>query len=427
VNPNLGNWKADRRYQMTFSFRNPSKAALSLQPLLSSPSYVSMGSIDSSSRNATSSASMPILWVAPVTHTVYSYSEISNIQSAAFSVRGNKYGAACPVRSELSTAMSSMVDLCTEATSFGMTYVNSSTTDAECLSYIQSIKSSSSSSSSSSSTVNTSTWPFIAPPITSYSLQLSTNATACSANNASTVYSSRYGECISCGLYGNASSTVSCTCPTSTVLNRAGAVACGSYRDPAGNSTTTASLVTWLCSSLTAKLQDFREKRYYAGNAMSQLLQSFLDAAATFTDWAAVKPLVDEYTNLYSFDQRYPESPTRAAAASMTGFVPAGFQLCQRCGLGGGVLFKNVQAGYQGSDPEVTTGVYDDKHFAAMHTFRAVGYALYRLTGSSCTALWDPEDPERWDYGYFEAKICKAMPTGTSGYKNFYGLANFTL
>jgi hypothetical protein len=47
-----------------------------------------------------------------------------------------------------------------------------------------------------------------------------------------------------------------------------------------------------------------------------------------------------------------------------------------------------------------------DDRFQAVRTFRFIGFLLAR-TGQPCPALWDPEDPERDDYGRHDRVVCQ--------------------
>ena len=53
--------------------------------------------------------------------------------------------------------------------------------------------------------------------------------------------------------------------------------------------------------------------------------------------------------------------------------------------------------------------VYDN-HFDAMNIFRFIGYLLANSLGRACPALWDPNNPNVWDYGPYDKKLCQPLP-----------------
>ena len=53
--------------------------------------------------------------------------------------------------------------------------------------------------------------------------------------------------------------------------------------------------------------------------------------------------------------------------------------------------------------------VYDNR-FGAINTFRLIGYILNSALTTTCTALWDPNNPMAWKYGFYQNKMCQAIP-----------------
>lgn len=48
-----------------------------------------------------------------------------------------------------------------------------------------------------------------------------------------------------------------------------------------------------------------------------------------------------------------------------------------------------------------------------MNVFRLIGFILDQVAGASCPALWDPLDPRKWMYGYYDEIVCLDFPAGS--------------
>lgn len=62
-----------------------------------------------------------------------------------------------------------------------------------------------------------------------------------------------------------------------------------------------------------------------------------------------------------------------------------------------------------------------DYHFDAMNLFRFFGYVLHEVAGVTCAALWDPDNPREWKFGYYEDILCQYWPEGTADGHNYWG------
>lgn len=62
-----------------------------------------------------------------------------------------------------------------------------------------------------------------------------------------------------------------------------------------------------------------------------------------------------------------------------------------------------------------------DSHFDAMNTLRFIGYAMYQSAGYTCKGLWDPAEPNVWEYGFYQDKLCQPLPDGVYDGTNYWG------
>ncbi|GIL74081.1 hypothetical protein Vretimale_4955 [Volvox reticuliferus] len=404
-----GAWKANTRYQMTVQVTNPPPPAAvevpfpppppqrspppsphantPAPPLPPSPNPPPGPQYMLYSNNAT-----PILWVAPITYDTAVYgSGSAAVSELLFSVRGNKYGAACPLRPAIVPYMGTMFDACAESRKRGLGPEGNGTSQ-DCLRRLRSV---------AALPANKGTLPFTAPPLTAYNLS-SFHVTSCPASSGQVLGPRLGGECISCGLYGVAEGGT-CTCPSHVLPNLVGTVACGEPVTPDGAVNSTADLPAWLCRSFTAAQAQWEAKRLLDHNIAKQYISAFTLLASPVLDQAAVYAAFQKFNATFIFDDRRPNSPTRTY-----GIKPN----CDKCTDGS---FKDVYA-------KAMTAVFD-WHFDAMNTLRFIGYVLDQKLGLPCPALWDSSDPKEWRYGYYNQIICKPMPEGTCCGGNFNGKA----
>ncbi|EFJ42586.1 hypothetical protein VOLCADRAFT_107220 [Volvox carteri f. nagariensis] len=403
-----GSWQADSRYQMTLRVTNPlpptpAEVPYPPPPLPSPsppplPSPLTDGTAPPTSPPQPSPPSpappppgpqymlysnnaTPILWVAPVTYEIAMSGNGSVTNTLLFSVRGNKYGAACPLRPAIVPYMGTMFDACAEASKRGLDGNGTVTPGIR------------------------DTLPFTAPPLTPYTLT-SFGATSCTASSGQVLGPRLGGECITCGLYGIVQNG-SCTCPSHILSHRVGAAACGDPISPDGSARSIADLPAWLCNTFTTALNQWKAKRLLDHIVAKQYIQAFTQAAGPLLDYTAVYEAFQTFNSTLIFDSRRPNSPTRAH-----GIKPN----CNRCTAG---AFKDVYT-------KKMTPVFD-WHFDAMNTFRFIGYVLDKELGAPCPDLWNSSNPKEWNYGYYDQIICKPMPPETCCGANFYGTTSPSL
>ncbi|KXZ53163.1 hypothetical protein GPECTOR_7g1055 [Gonium pectorale] len=401
-----GSWKADTRYQLTLSVTNPPAPAPEAVPVPPPPPASRPppppppvpGNASGSSPPASSpppppsppagpaymfvsNNATPILWVAPLTYKVKSYtSKLQPAQTLLFSVRGNQYGAACPLRPAIAPFMGTMFDACAESRRLGLGPPNGSVVFvSDCLRRLRAV---------ASQPANQRVMPFIAPPLTAYNLS-SFRQTSCPG--AGSALGPRLGgECISCGQYGVRESG-SCSCPAGVLSNKVGNVACGEPIAPGGaNVTSLAALPAWLCAHFSEAKRQWQERSLLDHNVAKQYLDAFVRLASPLLDRVTVAAAYETFAATLIFDDRRPDSPTRRQ-----GIKPN----CNKCTDG---EFKDAFS-------KAMTPVFD-WHFDAMNTFRFLGYVLDQALGSSCPFLWDSADPKQWSYGYYDQIICKPLP-----------------
>ncbi|KAG2449168.1 hypothetical protein HYH02_005915 [Chlamydomonas schloesseri] len=429
-----GAWKQDTRYQMTVSIRNPPAPAPEAVPLPPPPPRPSPPPAPRITLNGTtpppasgttpsppspqpapgaaapprppapppspsfmlvSNNATPIIWAVPLTTSIDVFKQNGvTLQSLLFAVRGNKYGAACPLRPEIAPVMGSMFDACVESRRYGLgPPPGVVTTVQDCLSRLRLV---------SGEPQYAGVLPFAAPPLTSYNLS-SWRAGSCPAPGQ--VLGPRLGgECIACGPNGVKANNT-CVCPPNALPNKVGSMACGDLVSPDGAANLT-SLPGWLCSTYTKAQEQWREKLLLAQNVAKLYPQAFLNQASPLMDYTQLMQAYDVFNATLIFDDRRPDSPTRRQ-----GIKPN----CNRCVNG---QFKNTI----NLNQEVPVF---DWSFDAMNTFRFIGYVLDTVLGYPCPAMWDSANPREWKYGYYDQVICTDMPQGTCCGANFRGDPDF--
>ncbi|KAG2489336.1 hypothetical protein HYH03_012166 [Edaphochlamys debaryana] len=338
----------------------------------------------------------PIMWIAPVTYTVntLTWNTGLTLSTLLFSIRANKYGAACPMRTPITPYMGTMFDACAESRKRGLgppASVNA--TVSECLRLLRAV---------ANLPGNRGTVPFINPPLTPYNLT-SFREAGCPAPN--TVLGPRLGgECVYCGQWGYAQGRT-CVCPATILPNLVGTTACGDPISVDNTTTSVEDLPAWLCAKFTLSQKQWQEKRLVAHNVVKFYLQAFVAEASPVLDQTQVDEQWQEFNATMLFDDRRPWSPTRTR-----GIKPN----CNKCTNG---KFKNT---WSQTDVPIIDFSYD-----AWTTFRFIGYVLDKVLNYPCKELWDSANPMEWGYGYYEKVPCTVMPTQTCCGANFEGDPNF--
>ncbi|PNW88281.1 hypothetical protein CHLRE_01g022550v5 [Chlamydomonas reinhardtii] len=431
-----GLWKQDTRYQMTVAVRNPPPPPPEAVPLpppppRPSPPPAPRGTLNGTAPPPSGSASStpsppspapsprtaspphppapppspafmlvsnnatPIIWAVPLTTSIDVYKQNGvTVESLMFSVRGDKYAAACPLRSEIVPVVGSMFDACEESRKYGLgPPAGTTTTVQDCLYRLRLV---------SGQPQNQGVLPFTAPPLASYNLA-SWRATSCPAPGQ--VLGPRFGgECVSCGPNGVRANNT-CVCPPNVLPNKVGNTACGDLVSPDGAANLT-SLPNWLCTHFSQAQEQWREKTLLAQNVAKLYSEAFLKLASPLLDLTNLQQAYNAFNATLIFDNRRPDSPTRRQ-----GIKPN----CNKCVDG---QFKNT------INLNQKVPVFDWS-FDAMNTFRFIGYALDQVLGYPCPALWDAADPLQWKYGYYDQVICVDMPQGTCCGANFEGEPDF--
>eukprot|EP00198_Chlamydomonas_reinhardtii_P000191 XP_001689526.1 predicted protein [Chlamydomonas reinhardtii] len=314
----------------------------------------------------------------PLTTSIDVYKQNGvTVESLMFSVRGDKYAAACPLRSEIVPVVGSMFDACEESRKYGLgPPAGTTTTVQDCLYRLRLV---------SGQPQNQGVLPFTAPPLASYNLA-SWRATSCPAPGQ--VLGPRFGgECVSCGPNGVRANNT-CVCPPNVLPNKVGNTACGDLVSPDGAANLT-SLPNWLCTHFSQAQEQWREKTLLAQNVAKLYSEAFLKLASPLLDLTNLQQAYNAFNATLIFDNRRPDSPTRRQ-----GIKPN----CNKCVDG---QFKNT------INLNQKVPVFDWS-FDAMNTFRFIGYAL-----------------DQWKYGYYDQVICVDMPQGTCCGANFEGEPDF--
>ncbi|MEW5314831.1 MAG: hypothetical protein WDW38_006300 [Sanguina aurantia] len=386
-----GAWLASTRYQLTFSLQNPAApASFTYLPPPPLPPFPPLPPLSPSGAPPPPPAASPpgpyyktpTLWIAPITFSVVSEPKHTPRQSLRFTLRGDKRGTACTPRPAIQRSTSRMFDSCAAAQFYGLP-MGSYTNSTDCSHTL----------ANNAATLGLAhSFPFTAPPVTSE--DLSYNATANTSCPANSSWTSRLGgECIACGPGAVAAQGNSCTCPPTVVVNLVGANACGASISPIGNATDAADLAVELCAQYSGMLLRWQEHLLSDKVVARLFIPAFLRQASLFMDESLLADVNATFAATLVFDARRPASPTRA-----TGLKPN----CNRCTDG---MFLDAFSGDM-------VPVYDN-HFEAMNVFRLIGFILVRVAGASCPALWDPAEPRKWMYGYYDEVVCKAFPAGS--------------
>ena len=328
-----GSWAKDTRYELKFTTPNPAE----------STGATALG-----------------WWMAPITYAAAASTEADGAggmepsNRVTYTVRGDKAGAVCGIRSTVSATLYDLPASNVEATS-GEGCDDAGGYQPTCA--------------------------------------------ACAANE---VESYRYsGHCVSCE--NGAAASVddggtprnSCTCATGRTTLKAGVSACGPKMGPAGTSTTAATLAAELCTAFSGVKTGLNGgptagKTNGVGGGVAAgahavaaaHVDAFLAAAGSLVDAEDVAAANVTYRSTLVFDERAPDDPSRKSGLAGR---------CTQCGADGTF-----------TDDYGRTGTVRDVQFDAAHALRLIGYVLH-LKGYDCDALYNPDDKFAGVYGAYDA------------------------
>ena len=363
-----GTWYADTRYELTFSAPNPAlgSAATALGWWMAPLSYASPPDDDRDGAGG-----------------------MEGSARVSYAVRGDKSGTVCGLRSSVSSALH---DACAVLTTGGSDPTTAAAGDA-------------SACAAANSAAN--------DPLAVAGQGTPVGAGACAAG---LVRSYRFsGHCVTCTDAGGTAETVTdtdgvtsrdaCSCPPTKMTLRAGALACGSTRGPAGTATTEGALAAELCATFSG-VKEALDGGAAAGATAgvgggiaagahavaAAYVDAFLSAGSSLVDAEDVAAANATYRASMMFDERAPNDPTRRL-----GIAPN----CQSCGR---------DAAERGTfvDDYGVVGKIKDVRFDAGHALRLIGYVL-KSKGYPCDELYDEDDPYKSVVGTYEAApLCEA-------------------
>lgn len=341
-----GAWRAQTRYEMTFSMQNPAPP--------------SMGSPTQNLK----------FWYAPVT---YSIKDGQSGSYATYRIRGDKAGHVCAPRTGIQASeQTRLFDACQAAATLGI--LTGEATPEACLTKLE------------ASPGIESTLPF--PPFQGHD-ELPA-AVSCPDGKA---LASRFGECVGCEGGQVQGGGTTCTCPENRRILQVGPEACGLSWGPTGQAKSAGQAAEEICTLFTDRLNDLYAGRIGDATVVSAYMDAFLDSAGAFLDREFLETSRESYEAEETRTDTRNLSPTRAGGIGTT---------CSTCDAAGHFDAKTPR-GVKGD------GKPFDYRFQALGVFRFIGFTLEK-SGYPCRTLYIPKDPSFPPYGKYQpGPVCKEL------------------